>query len=86
MSNLIQNLESRRTTCNFQQELHYDMDSKIRPAGVITQADKTSNFMSNIAKCYEEEDKNKPLTISSEDKSIATGLNLADRINCMNEN
>jgi len=39
----------------------------------------------NITKCYKKEDKNTPAAISREDKNIATGLHLADRISCTNQ-
>ena len=98
MLNLIQNVEFKKAGRNFQKELSKDA-LKIKESNhLLITADKTTNFYKvepknhnklledNITKDYKKAPHSLEKDINTEDKSIASKLELADRIDTMAKN
>ena len=92
MMTLIQNIEFKNTDSRFQKQLSKDTDDIKKSDRLLIAADKTTNFykvgldqhnkllQDNITKDYKKATPSLEKDINKEDKKIATGLKLDDRI------
>ena len=95
MLKLIQNIEFKKDKCEFQKQLSQDTSKIKADAKMYISADKTTNYYrlntdsynqlinTAITKSYKKAPSSAPKQIISEEKKIATGLNLQNRIDAL---